>query len=805
MPTKVPRLEKTTQENKSENSEIEQDMSQPHPSPSLGPRDSIALSQSFTSSSVQTLDPSVASTNVSSVSNTDLLNLIQSMRQDIMLNLRQQNQKINMLEENILSLSAVNLSSNPAELAGNLSTVSNPQSPNVANSAARGLTPPFTFLASNSTPAPSTGPNIVPISMGPNHSQTIAGVSNSFNAPDLTSHSAMLGKTLDPASGINMQVDLNMPKLEPGPDTRFVTVGSNSASLLSKQQVKVLNDQLTGPSLDTTVIHPLNGKTYVVSAAVPTSVAQKQQLSLVSPRPFVSVVPQSVIPPVYSASISAIKGILPLQALSYGNKFMEWFRHTKALIASANMQAYIENDYPVVMQSMAAAYPQVAPQSVKICCMQQSSAIAGALRAALGATATLVINKANMSAPTHDLADATYNAYLLWNAIIAHYAPVTAMSSLSLNAQMHKLFWHPKDSPNVVYGILNRLVDQLTGLGEPPSNSQQVQALMSAFPNTPECNMARMTLTQNPNLTVSTIIDAMENLHSLWKQHNTGKKGDSKDENALAAVSQSQHSGHPGNSGNYNGKGKKHGKDNRYKQRQGGKPGSQPAKKQEGKQQHQQQQPKKEQLVLMIRTLGDVSDSEEAGDMPFDASIQEHAMIGNEVSLFDFCLDSGATRNVVCHPSLLHDKRPASVTMVGIGNNRATVKWCGDVKLTENILLSNACLVTGGTMNLVSVSRLYEAGCTVHFTANTATVNKDRDVILEFKKQKHSGLWIFTSTTARSADWQDDSKEDLIYKERRAKPPSIPRRQGPPRVTIQSSSTSSNSKSASTIAAEKAS
>ena len=324
--------------------------------------------------------------------------------------------------------------------------------------------------------------------------------------------------------------------------------------------------------------------------------------------------------------------------------------------------------------------------------------MAGALKAALGSQAEMVVNKANAVAPMNDHADANSNAYLLWKAIKAHFAPVTAVSGASLVNQLNSLWWNPKDTPNKLFAKFNHIVDQLSSIGEPPTELQQVRALLHALPNTDQASIIRLQLQQRgANCKIADVFAMMDDMHNLWREQNLNKSK-SKEDTALAAKAQSKNDKNAGKGKAKKGKNDKQSNNDKKNNKKNDKDKSKSEANDSDEIIHK----------YMLRVIP--NSALEA----LDAQSTEHALISTDTSIFDFALDSGCTRHVVCHRMLLYEPRVAKHTIVGIGNTRAAVKTCGKVLIAKNVELKNVMLVPGGNMNLVSVSRLIESKCIIN-------------------------------------------------------------------------------------------
>lgn len=161
----------------------------------------------------------------------------------------------------------------------------------------------------------------------------------------------------------------------------------------------------------------------------------------------------------------------------------------------------------------------------------------------------------------------------------------------------------------------------------------------------------------------------------------------------------------------------------------------------------------------------------------------------------EFILDSGASRNTTCKLNLLEKVQYVQpLPMVGVQSKIIYVNQVGLLKLNNRIHLGNTVYVPGGSTNLVSVSKLIDAGLTVKILKTKALVYKDNELLITF--DRIGGVYIYTMPSElRNVDDSHDM-DVVIHKPKQ----NIPRKGDKQQTSAPSSSAPSTSSSSSSTA-----
>ncbi len=131
--------------------------------------------------------------------------------------------------------------------------------------------------------------------------------------------------------------------------------------------------------------------------------------------------------------------------------------------------------------------------------------------------------------------------------------------------------------------------------------------------------------------------------------------------------------------------------------------------------------------------------------------------VGTPVNKYLFILDSGASMHCIMHAELATEVEPVPTPTVltTMSGHRVAIRKMGKVSLTNTVALKNVAIVPFAHANLISVSKLIEAGANVYFKPDgvSAIVTVAGRQILEFTKT--GGVYTFQKANATSNPFKD--------------------------------------------------
>ena len=178
--------------------------------------------------------------------------------------------------------------------------------------------------------------------------------------------------------------------------------------------------------------------------------------------------------------------------------------------------------------------------------------------------------------------------------------------------------------------------------------------------------------------------------------------------------------------------------------------------------------------MILIQHTG-VANTDEAAfhqsaEPDSDAALhQSHIMPG----ALDWVLDTGTTRHSVCAARLLNNKRGIEpIRMVGATQRQITVNTVGTARIGK-VQLNNVLLMPNGVTNLISVTRCFDAGAQVVFSATgaNAVIKIKGAVVMRFTRR--GNLYLLNREDGDDSDDSDAPEHDFDVKSVRT---TIPKR-----------------------------
>jgi hypothetical protein len=138
---------------------------------------------------------------------------------------------------------------------------------------------------------------------------------------------------------------------------------------------------------------------------------------------------------------------------------------------------------------------------------------------------------------------------------------------------------------------------------------------------------------------------------------------------------------------------------------------------------------------------------------PIDQSAHAYALSHDAgtyiTNRHEFILDSGASKHIVYDQSLLHNQKDiAPVKLTGILKQSVHINQVGSVQLSDNVILNDVACVGEAGANLISVSKILDAGCKLQWSRSKVNIFHGRQLLITFIRSR--GVYIFKRPQSNS-------------------------------------------------------
>jgi hypothetical protein len=509
----------------------------------------------------------------------------------------------------------------------------------------------------------------------------------------------------------------------------------------------------------------------------------------------------------HTLKIVVLTGITKLSTTVNATSFRTFRDSFTTYVQLHSLSMYLTNTYEEVCKKMVNLYSTTSTYAIQLHVQQQSESMSAALRLALGIHWNAIADKVAAVATDSTNVDKFIidNIYVVWSEVLKQYETYSQFHTISWLRSLIHIKHNSQDDPAKTlerFMVINR---QLIQAGTKLPENVLAAYLIDSMP-------ADMSSIQQHLCTINAdTTDKVYQAMKLFYDSKITKLGANKSNQNNSDIEKALAFSNTGQCFHFI----KHGSCMRgdsckYSHDSNGKSNSKSKSKSQSKYQSKQKSKSNksgtdhstattsDDGVVGIHTFNDCLD--DYGNI--DMKITEHSAViqpglhklhidrPNEV-----ILDSGASRNTCCTKRLLKDmERVNPIPMLGISNKVMFVSEVGTMKLNSKIEFYNSIYVPNASTNLVSVSRLYDAGLNIKWSKTQAIVSFKGNELIVFKRI--GGVYVYT-IPGRLADIDDDTDESDtpgVGINKLPSPGHIPRK-GAVRFTPSTSSSSTSSAS----------
>ena len=358
-----------------------------------------------------------------------------------------------------------------------------------------------------------------------------------------------------------------------------------------------------------------------------------------------------------------------------------------------------------------------------------------------------------------------FDAYRVWSKLINNYEKKTIFGIHHLYNQIQGLKYIDGEDPTVYLNQFQSLNSKLCHMlsdktvplkGQVFSESHKAILLLNGLPKS--MGTDKTILMSKETLTVD---ELRSTLMRRFEAKGAKASSDTATEQANTFVS---HRGRGGNRGGYRG----------TRGARGGRGGRGGYNNQHNKQQHEQSEsaepPSHYNFMLYDVPTHPDDQSEEEIDSDDESEAEDQALalsgrtvVGDSVSE-RVILDSGCTRHTWIDQRVVKDKKSVSMMRMATATGKLiNITTLGTVDLHPRISIAGVAVVPSATANLLSVSRLTEAGCSIMFSRDKAELfspSPHKEHILTFKREDN--LYVYHRRLVSDRIKAEEAKEGCI-------------------------------------------
>ena len=498
----------------------------------------------------------------------------------------------------------------------------------------------------------------------------------------------------------------------------------------------------------------------------------------------------------YARFLPQIKKLSDLPRLTISvsvSQFPGWRMAVEGILLRDGALMFITDTYK---QIQAAQRAYASDKYLAKWVLEHAQRVYGALFTALGDSAEMTEQRMLHDYSTH--INATRNPRLLFNTINEMHGMYTRVNRMAFLDELNSFRWDGKEDPRKVIATFSKIVRRLQESGHTVSEDDQAVQLLRAWPkdeSTPAGMARRALLAAQPDAPLQAVYTAMQ---SFWNDKNphalraTSKSFSAGQSHALlinsgkrkAPTTQSQQPkssgsggagggrGYSTSFGNYKGRPENFDPNYQQKRLNSGRVSGYHSSSQAADDTDDDSRPMYSFIVIATEYEDSIEDSIETEEVwddetqclisqpinyPFDAASfpsQITDVIGtssgrtNERALvptgIDYCCDTASSDHVCCNlADMFNTVSIPPKHVMGVSSRAIEVcRTMGSVQLTPWVRLNNVLYIPHCKTNLVSASKILDAGFRLDTKATGIRVLNGKELLLEFERQ--GSMFIFT-------------------------------------------------------------